>query len=851
VLKEAAHVLSAGGPIAERLGGVGGGYESRPEQASMAEAVARALETRSRLLVEAGTGVGKSFAYLVPAILRCVLMGEKVVIATATIALQEQLMAKDIPMLQETLERWGVEMPHALKPVLAKGRGNYLSTRRLQIASKRQDAVLHDAESRISLEQIQQWAYHTRDGTLSSLPLLPRPEVWEHVRSDADNCMGRKCPTYDKCFYQSARRELESANLIVCNHALFFADLALRVRAGATSGPTAATARAILPRYDHVIFDEAHGLEDAASEHFGLSLSRAKALRLLRTLYNPRRRKGYLLDKSLLIGETGSVDRALTLVVEAMHAAETFFEDLREHAARMPGGSGRVRTPNVVDNPLTPAMHALALRLRLLREQVPGEGHQAESERFELASFARRAQEIGDATDAMVGQTLRDYVYWIETEGSGGSGPGPRRPARGDDDDDAGPGIESAPGGQGPAGQGPGGPVFPSAIRGPGPRFARVTLACAPVDVASILRKHLFSPGAAPLEAPIDEGGDPDGPHPHDADDPGASEGVSISEADLEAMLADRASDAPAVPPASVPGSGSGPGPAAGAPPKPIGIVLTSATLATRTVAPGAHPEHAETAFAHAMNNLGIDHATTLQLGSPFDYARQARVVIDLTLPDPRGGAPRAAGVQPGGARRGPGGFDDALTERVLHHVRSTGGGAFVLFTSNATMFAVADRLGPRLRRLGLPLLVQGRDGPRTMILKAFTEADDAVLLGAASFWQGVDVRGERLRNVIITRLPFEPPDRPLTQARCERIERTGANPFMVDALPRAIIKFKQGFGRLIRSRSDTGRVVVLDPRIATARYGRMFLEALPPGLPVDILRADDFDDPGAGDDTF
>lgn len=796
----------------------------------MAEAVAKALDGRGRLLVEAGTGVGKSFAYLVPAILRCVSHGEKVVIATATIALQEQLMAKDIPLLQETLERWGVEQKFQLKAVLAKGRGNYLSTRRLQIASSRQDSLMHDAESRISLEQIQQWAYHTQDGTLSSLPQVMRPEVWEHVRSDADNCMGRKCPTYQKCFYQSARRELESANLIVCNHALFFADLALRVRAGAVPG---SAARAILPGYDQVVFDEAHTLEDAASEHFGLSLTQARVNRLLRTLFNPRRRKGYLLEKSLLLGETGSVDRALSLVTEAMHAAEVFFDDLLDLQSRHRHGGGRLRTPNAIENPLTPAMHELALRLRLLKDRVPGEGPAMQSERFELASFAKRAQDIGDCADAMVGQTLRDYVYWIEADGDAGGAAGPNvrgGPAigRGGDDDDGeeqvGPSPSSPP--TPAAGARPGGPVFPSSyVFGPNgrPRRRRVTLACAPVDVAAILRKHLFSPEAVVADAEVDEGGEDEGDGSHHAGDGDGAEGVHISEEDLEAMLREPETgdgDPEAKPTAGV---------------RRVGIVLTSATLATRTIAPGAPKEHAETAFAHAMNNLGVDGAETLQLGSPFDYRRQAKVVVDLSVPDPRAGK---------GAQRPEDGatFEDVLARRVLHHVQSTRGGAFVLFTSMATLWAVADRIGGRLRQLGYPMFVQGRDGPRTMMLKAFMEAegDDGegggVLLGAASFWQGVDVRGERLRNVIITRLPFEPPDRPLTQARTERIELTGANAFMQDSLPRAIIKFKQGFGRLIRSKSDTGRVVVLDPRIATARYGRMFIEALPKGVPVEVI---------------
>jgi ATP-dependent DNA helicase DinG len=749
------------------------GYESRPEQVAMAEAVVSALEKRDRLLVEAGTGVGKSFAYLVPAILRAMLLGEKVVVATATIALQEQLMSKDVPLLQSTIAAWKLDAPsssgapakvHELVPVLAKGRGNYLSVRRLKMASTRQHSILDD-DSRASLHVIEDWAYQTKEGSLSTLPPISRPEVWDHVRSDTDNCMGRKCPHYKTCFYQNARRELERANLVICNHALFFSDLALRVRAGLT-GSTAGPVKAILPNYDHVIFDEAHNLEDTASEYFGLSLTRARVSRLLRTLYSPTRRKGYLLESTLAVGDTESIDRAITLVTRAEHASAEFFDDLLELHQRAKATSGRIRTPDAIENNLTPAMRDLAVRLRLIKDSIEGESTAAESERFELSSFAKRAQEIADCAEAMVGQTARDYVYWVDVEGSRSSGD--------ETDDDA--------------------SIHRPARPGFGKFGPRVTLACAPIDVAAILKKHLFSPEAPIVQSPLEDSAESD-----DTSDDADSRNTAVT---------------PNIPP------------------KKIGLVLTSATLATRTVSEDAPREHAETAFSHTMNNLGIDGARTLQLGSPFDYRKQARVILDMGVPNPKP-------AQGSDARSSSDAYLRLLSERVLHHVKSTDGGAFVLFTSFATLGAVADKLAPALKRQGLPLFVQGRDGPRTLMLKSFLETDGGVLFGAASFWQGVDVRGDKLRNVVITRLPFEPPDRPLTQARIERIELTGGNAFMQDSLPRAIIKFKQGFGRLIRSKSDRGQVVILDPRVATARYGRMFLESLPKGVPVERLEAE------------
>jgi ATP-dependent DNA helicase DinG len=780
-------ILGPGGPVAARMRAALGasGYEHRPEQVRMGEAIAAALESRNRLLVEAGTGVGKSFAYLVPAILRCLQRGEKVVIATSTIALQEQLMSKDIPLLMETLAQWNIGPSTAasaaagvapvLLPVLAKGRGNYLSVRRLGQASKRADLILPDAEARASLMAIESWAYSTKDGTLTSLPVLQRPEVWDHVRSDTDNCLGRKCPTYEQCFYQSARKELEKANLIVCNHALFFSDLALRTRHAAAAAasvqddtdPTAKPSspksgvhqiKAILPNYDHVIFDEAHGLEDAACEHFGLSLSMPRVMRLLRTLHSPRRRRGYLLEKSLAIGNAGVVDRALTLVHHAEHACTQFFEDLLQFWRQSGPGGGRMRQADLIDNPLSTAMAELALVLRRIRD-----GIEDPNERLEL--------ETGDSA----------YAYWVEVEGDRPTGTPPPRGGDPDDDHDD------------------------AATFGPTPqrRFGpRVTLACAPIEVAQILRAYLFDPKRETEELPLD-----------------------VGDFDVDSDQA--------------PTPAAAPKPAA---PKRIGIILTSATLATRAAklaednpdAPSsARPD---SAFAHITKNLGVVAPTTLQLGSPFDYRRQAKVIVDLTVPDPK-----QTRTQSSGARS----FNDALADRILHHLRSTRGGAFVLFTSFATMHASADRLRSSLAREGWPLFVQGRDGSRQAILKKFVQEDDGVLFGAASFWQGVDVRGDRLRNVIITRLPFEPPDRPLVQARNERIELTGGNPFMHDSLPRAIIRFKQGFGRLIRSKSDRGQVVVLDPRIVTARYGRMFLSALPEGLPTQVIKpgVDEFDD--------
>jgi ATP-dependent DNA helicase DinG len=753
----ASDILGPAGPLASRLGPR---HESRPQQLAMASAVSTAMDRRSHLLVEAGTGVGKSFAYLVPAIARVLLHQERVVVATNTIALQEQLIHKDIPFLMSTLGDWGVPeaLAATLRPVLVKGRGNYVSLRRLELASSRALSIFPSPAERESLDIINEWAATTDDGSLSTLPAVPRPSVWDRVQSDSGNCMGRKCSKYETCFYQKSRREMELGNLLVCNHAVFFADLALRSRGVG-----------FIPAYHHVILDEAHGVEDVASEHFGLSLTESRVAHLLNTLYHIRTGKGFLAH--LETSEAGdaariaAVDNACKSVLEAETCSRMFFEELAEYSRRHRGTSGRVDGPDAVENVLTPSMRTLGLRLKALRELV-----KTEADKYELNAYTARAAAIADEAEALIGQTLSGQVYWIEAGG-----------------DDA--------------------PPSSDAPRNPrnGRRFANVRLACAPIDVAPILRGNLFAAKITQSEE--------------------AESGV----------------DAPAEPTRT-----------------PVSVTLTSATLATRMVDPDEPMERAETAFAHIMTRLGCDDAKTMQLDSPFDYAGQAELYIDSTMPNPR--SPGAGIPAPAAARfMADQSHARELSARILHHVKATRGGAFVLFTSFATLNACADLLTPKLADLGLPLIAQGRDGPRSQLLSVFKDhheaqeldqtglgADEpppgAVLFGAASFWQGVDVPGRALRNVIITRLPFEPPDRPLTQARLDRIKARGGNPFAEDSLPRAVLRFKQGFGRLIRTRTDHGRVVVLDPRLVTTRYGRAFLDALPAGIPIHVIEPDPTD---------
>jgi ATP-dependent DNA helicase DinG len=386
-----ASILGPGGVIAGRLPG----YEPRPQQLQMAEAVEEAIGDKHHLMVEAGTGIGKSFAYLVPVAAAVAASKDcRVIVSTHTISLQEQLVRQDIPFLQTVL-------PQPFTATLVKGRSNYLSLRRLRGAQQRSGALLADSGASAQLQQLGRWSRVTRDGSKSDLGFQPLPPVWELVESDSGNCLGRSCKDYDRCFYFKARKQMFGAQVLVVNHALFFSDLALR-RQGAS----------MLPDYKIVIFDEAHTLEDVAADHLGLQLGRGSVEHLLNRLYNPRTRRGLL-----VFFPDEDASRQAEIVRDA---GERFFTSIRAWAAgqprregrgqgRPPGDSVRVHEPVIVPDVLSEELRKVASCLDTVAEPLDDE------QQIEVTAVADRARLLAEAVSAWLGQSLEGQVYWVET----------------------------------------------------------------------------------------------------------------------------------------------------------------------------------------------------------------------------------------------------------------------------------------------------------------------------------------------------------------------------------------------------------------------------------------------------
>jgi DNA polymerase-3 subunit epsilon/ATP-dependent DNA helicase DinG len=698
-----AGMLEVGGELHRHLPG----YEHRPQQVAMLRAVSEAFNTGDHLLVEAGTGTGKSLAYLLPAIHFAVANGRRVVVSTNTINLQEQLYKKDLPLLQEILQEQPGRKPEGAKgpdvpfapsspftflAAVLKGRTNYLCRRRLDVLRQRDGLTTDEVRT---LAKVLAWLPTTATGDVAELTMTPPDwNVWARLRADAEVCQPETCAyAGSKCFFYRAHIQAEAAHIVIVNHALLLSDLALENR--------------VLPEHKHLVIDEAHHLEARATEQLGFEVDQvgvSSTLRALSHLAGPNTRPtGFLAElgaglararlpaqvrrqvDGALEGLHQDVDRAQTHLAELFRVLDEFLTQHTEGRRVQGGYDFQVRiTRGLRVQPdwghVEIAWEDLAVVLanvhrgleRLLRSlsdtddfEVPDAGEWL----GELSGYRQRIGELREQLTAILSEPREDAIYWVNLSA----------------------------------------------------RDENISLHAAPLHVGPLLQKGLFDNKET--------------------------------------------------------------------------VVLTSATLRTGDE------------FRFIRQRLGLEYARELAVGSPFDFESSTLLYLPTDVPEP--GQPN---------------YQKTVEKALVDLCRATRGRTLTLFTSHSQLKTTYEAISRPLGDEGILVLAQNLDGSRSQLLETFRAGQETVLLGTRSFWEGIDVVGEALSCLVIARLPFDVPSDPIFAARAETFE----DPFNQYSVPQTILRFRQGFGRLIRSKTDRGVVVVLDRRLLTKSYGRQFIQSLP-----------------------
>ena len=677
------------------------GFEHRHEQEEMAKNIQNAINDNRKIIVEAGTGTGKTLAYLIPAIKWAITNKKKVIIATNTINLQEQLLLKDIPLAKSVIKD---EFTYAL----VKGRSNYLCKRLFTELSlgKSIDIETFSMEAREQLEYILKWGNKTKTGDKAELPFEVYPDVWELIQSTTELCLGKKCPFRKECFYMKTRMKKMEADILISNHHVFFSDLNVRAETDFDSEYL------ILPRYDMVIFDEAHNIESVARSYFSVEVSKISFTRLLHRIYQKKSKKKK--EKSALtrveetidekyLEKTGDYLELLKTIKSEIYSlqiiGDEYFDEIRkmfetntEAPIRKSLNNFEMTKSNFLENlrakkEFFQAKLAEFLNLMMAFSNVIDEEKDKNPEVINFNNHLKIFKKYIDSFKFINNFSDADYVYWLD--------------------------INS--------------------------KRTNVVLTATPLNIAQKLSSVLFE---------------------------------NLNR-----------------------------------------LVFASATIM------------ANGNFEYFKKSLGLDEEECIEcfIESPFDYEHQMSVYIPTDIQD----------------SENLNAFVTDASKFILDILKKTKGKAFILFTSYTMLNQIYYSVVNKLKNSNFEIFLHG-EKPRSQLIKEFKEAKNPVLFGTTSFWEGVDVQGENLSNVIITKLPFLVPTDPIVSAISKKIEEDGGNSFSDFQLPEAIIKFKQGVGRLIRKKTDRGNIFILDSRIIKKRYGSAFIKALPSQKNIKILEKDD-----------